>query len=332
MKKILFLTNRFMNIYLDIIHEMQIQGYDVTYIEDQAMPDDPYLIRNKDHTESEYEYREQYFNDYWKSKIDNDVSKWSFDCLFVIEGFSVSSYLIEKLVEYNPNIKKILYIYDRTFGNYRFDLLFQYFDGIYTFDIFDSKYYNINHLPIYWVPCENDGKTKYLIFGFATYQGNRYNIFRKIKKMVATMEKSSFIKVYVQPYREGVFKSLFRKIMGKNLFLKLDKDLVSDKTLLPDEFRKMISNSDIILDTHNDFQDGLTARFMWALGAGKKIITTNKSVVHYKFYDPNIICIIDNNVDVPSSFLLKANKIKTDINTDIQKYRIDNWLSRMLNA
>lgn len=106
MKKILFLTNRFMNIYLDIIHEMQIQGYDVTYIEDQAMPDDPYLIRNKDHTESEYEYREQYFNDYWKSKIDNDVSKWSFDCLFVIEGFSVSSYLIEKLVEYNPNIKR----------------------------------------------------------------------------------------------------------------------------------------------------------------------------------------------------------------------------------
>ena len=36
------------------MHEIQIEGHDDTYIEDQARPYEPYLIRNKDHTESEY--------------------------------------------------------------------------------------------------------------------------------------------------------------------------------------------------------------------------------------------------------------------------------------
>lgn len=329
MSRVLFLTNKFMDIYKDVIHELTIQGYDVKFLNDESLPNDPYLIRNECHKPEEYASRDLFYNNYWDEKISKGDDNWFYDYFFAIEGLSVSASLITKLRETNPRIKTILYLYDRTFSNYRFDILFKYYDSIYTFDLFDSKYYNINHLPIYWVPCVSAVESKYLLFGYATYQEKRYNIYKEVFNKVKQNRKPSFVKLYVSPYNGGYIKSFLRNITGKNIASKLNKEMIFDKIIPPEEFRNFISSSDIVLDTHNSFQDGLTARFMWALGAGKKIITTNQSVIHYSFYDPKFIHILGNDYYIPENFINETAVREDRVNEDIGKYRIDNWIKTM---
>ena len=94
--------------------------------------------------------------------------------------------------------------------------------------------------------------------------------------------------------------------------------------------------SEVVIDTAPDNQDGLTARFMWALGAKRKIITTNEHVLKYPFYSPQQILVVDaddiekNRHDV-ISFMESPLQIPSDKLVEIDKYRIDNWLGELLS-
>ena len=100
----------------------------------------------------------------------------------------------------------------------------------------------------------------------------------------------------------------------------------------PSEFRKCIYSSLCVIDTYNDFQEGMTPRFMWALGAGRKIITTNKNAINYPFYSPDRILVINNMVDTTSLLLFLDEKIDKNkqIEDLIVQYRIDNWMNYLL--
>lgn len=329
MKRILLLTNKFMDIYLDIIQELQRQNYDVTFWEDFSIDEDPFFIREKKYSKRLYSKREQYLNSRWDKLLNEKNENMHFDFFFVIDGKSVCGSLIQKLYIKNPNIIKILYLYDRTYKNYSFDLNFKYFDKVYTFDSFDSRFYKISHLPIYWVPCAMNTKTKYSIFGYATYQKKRYECFSKLYELFKNNAKPCFIKLYVTPNQDNYLKMIFRKFFKKNVLNNLNPELVSHITLSPQNFRSVISESDIVLDTHNSFQDGLTARFMWALGAGKKIITTNKDAINYSFYSPDEIYIINDSYNISHDFLNKVYIQSDEIRKVVDKYRIDNWIKTM---
>ena len=54
---------------------------------------------------------------------------------------------------------------------------------------------------------------------------------------------------------------------------------------------EIYSRSSIILDKVYPNQQGLTMRTLESIGAGKKLITTNKSIQHYDFYNTNNIAI-----------------------------------------
>ena len=104
----------------------------------------------------------------------------------------------------------------------------------------------------------------------------------------------------------------------------------------PSEFRAMINRSKVIVDTHPEHQDGMTARFMWAMGAGKKIITTNVSIVDYDFYTPNSIFVIDKplNEKIENSlwtFINEDSNANDIVRGIINKYKIDNWIKTIIN-
>ena len=54
-----------------------------------------------------------------------------------------------------------------------------------------------------------------------------------------------------------------------------------------------IEKSNTILDIHHPKQTGLTMRTIEMIGMNKKIITTNKDIINYDFYNPNNILVID---------------------------------------
>ena len=91
----------------------------------------------------------------------------------------------------------------------------------------------------------------------------------------------------------------------------------------------IVDRSKVILDIEHPKQVGLTMRTIEMIGMNKKIITTNKDIVNYDFYDPeNILVISRQNPMIPSSFFENDYKpVKKEV---YDKYDIENWINDVL--
>ena len=332
-KKVLFISVSFMSLYKDIINELEKQGYDVIYMQDIHFPRNGFDINKRKPLYIEL-YRQSFkHKKYWRKQIREHNIDFVFDYLLVIDGFSlVNSGFLDFLEKKNPNIKKVLYLFDRTHNNYRFDLLFKSFDKIYSFDQLDCKLFGLTLLPIYWVPTSSNIK-KIDIFGFGTYMPNRYILFNYVENLTRDTHLKTYIKLYMKEI-PNTLKYKLRKLIKGSWYPEsvYNSSLSTNKTIPPSIFRSMLSEARIVLDTHDVVQDGLTARFMWALGAGSKIITTNKSVMDYPFFDENQIAIFDiDHPFITKDFLTTGCEIDINKKSIIDQYRIDNWIKTLLS-
>ena len=138
--------------------------------------------------------------------------------------------------------------------------------------------------------------------------------------------------------RQNKYKNYFwvvvNKLIGKKYYSNkelVENDLFTTQTLTPDEFRRTIQQSRTVLDVQAPNQDGLTARFMWALGLGKKIMTFNWNVKRYPFYSPEQILVLDDSYNGIEEFINSGVTVSDEKKAIIDRYRIDNWLDTLLN-
>ena len=94
------------------------------------------------------------------------------------------------------------------------------------------------------------------------------------------------------------------------------------------EAKKAFCLIDLKLESHN----GLSFRFYESLYFQKKLITNNKDVVNYDFYNSNNILIVDyDNLikdDIEKFLQLEYIEINQNI---VEKYSFDVWLKQILN-
>ena len=83
------------------------------------------------------------------------------------------------------------------------------------------------------------------------------------------------------------------------------------------------------MDSAQDGQNGLTIRVIEALGAKKKIITTNQDIVNYDFYCPENIYIYNGEINLDSIFF--QNDYKTIDEKIYNKYSLSNWLKEVIS-
>lgn len=93
------------------------------------------------------------------------------------------------------------------------------------------------------------------------------------------------------------------------------------------EIVERIINTRIIVDFQSAGQDGLTLRPIEALLYEKKLITNNKNIRNYKFYNSNNIFILNEDLEEKLDEFLKTSyqKIPSSI---IEEYQIPGWLKR----
>ena len=96
------------------------------------------------------------------------------------------------------------------------------------------------------------------------------------------------------------------------------------------ESTKVSKKARIILDVQHENQEGLSFRPFEAMGLRKKLITTNKNIIKYDFYNPNNIFVWEeDSVELPQSFLTTDYE---DLDKKImEKYYIKNWVERIIN-
>lgn len=337
-KRVLLIGPTYMDLYKDIIEGLRKLEYDVNFAPELSSKKDPYNVRRLWFNFS-FGY-EKVKEKYWSNLLNQKAYSNDYDILFVINGQGLHSYLFKALKDRNPNIKCYNFLFDTIKGVYKFNLFFQYFDKVYSFDRSESKEYGLIWLPIYWVPLNKVVTESYDIFGFGSYIPSRFIVYKELYNFARRNSLRSFIKIQYVIHREWLY-SLVRVIgrpLGFILTLSLDdyhSPLIAKEKITPNQFRKIMSMSKIVIDTPPEHQDGMTARFMWAIGIGKRIITTNSSIVDYKFFSPNQIFVLEGPLNKTKekdllSFIAYNKNSDDNIAKEIEKYRIDNWIKTII--
>jgi len=187
------------------------------------------------------------------------------------------------------------------------------FDTVFSFDPDDVKNYKLKPL------------TNYIYFDKKPLKEDvEYDCFTisYLDERLETMNRIAEI------FHQKNLKSNFVIVGDKKPERIHDDILFSEDRLNQDEVHHKINESKAVLDLLRDEQAGLSFRIFEAMGFQKKIITSNRYVQDFDFYNPENILIIDpENLEIPNDFF-KAPYVP--IPKDIyRKYTLEGWVEEV---
>ncbi len=252
------------------------------------------------------------------------LSKDNYDYIFVIKGETLKKEFLEKLKNKNKNAKFIMYQWDsiRRVENYR--EIESCFDRKLSFDRIDTlSEKDLEFLPLFYreLPQNNEEIIEDIDVSFVGwYHSDRYFIIENLKRELDKKELSSFFYIYI-----GKFYYYLNYLLKKDI-RNLNRNIVKFKPLPYKDYIEINRRSKVILDIAHSLQSGLTMRTIEIMGMNKKIITTNKDIKNYNFYNGNNIEIIEReNISIEDSFF--ENKFFG--NDEIKKLEIKNWIKNI---
>ncbi|WP_131494903.1 hypothetical protein [Flavobacterium sp. MEB061] len=214
----------------------------------------------------------------------------------------------------NYTDKYITYIYDSCTRFPIDDLLKdKIFDKIYSFDLQDCKKFGFNFITNYIYlekkeiqPLSKINNSIFIILSI----DERLHLLNKIANYLSD--------------NAIAFKFI---ITGKKRPKNINDNIIyTKKPIFIDALMEELENSNVYLDLIRHGHNGLSFRIFEALAMQKKIITTNKSIAEYDFYNPNNILILDENseIDINPDFFKTPYQPLSD--AVYYKYTIENWV------
>lgn len=197
----------------------------------------------------------------------------------------------------------------------------KYFDRFYCFEPTDLKE-NKAILPctnFYFTSLSQTETTKINVEAFSinSFQQDRIETSFKIKSLLKKIGISNNFIVFT--------KNKDELVKAKSLGF-----ITTQKTIPYEQNSKDVLSCNLLIDIQIKTQSGLSFRIFESIGYSKKIITTNKDVYKYDFYNPNNILIWDNQSE--SELLEFYNKEYEPLPILIkEKYSFGNWIKYVLN-
>ena len=183
---------------------------------------------------------------------------------------------------------------------------------IWTFDESDAETYRLYKNTQYYF--KNVEITKKPIRYDAIFIGSDKGRFLELKSIEAALNDNG-----LHTYFHIVGSSAKRK-----------QTIYSGKRLDYKNVLEYIAEAKAIVDVVSEKQTGLTLRPLEALFFGKKLITTDKSIVYRDFYNPNNIFII--GVDSTLSIVEFLNLQVRRMDPLVDWYDFDSWLLRFFES
>ena len=324
-KRFLFFSARAVGIPENIVSALEMSGAHVDYYDER--PANTFLVKaliriNRNLIAS-------YINSYHRQIIFN-VRHARYDYILFIKGESFSENNLKLLIEQHPESKTIIYHWDSIANNNNAINLIPYFNKVFSFDRYDCKKLGMNFLPLfYYNEYKEVAKFKsgydYDLMFVGTTHSDRYRFIRSISSQIKMNGGKCFTYFFFQGkimfYRYKLLNKEMRKIPASEFqFIPMKKN----------ELLELYKKSRIIVDVQHPKQTGLTLRTMEALGAKRKLITTNSDVEFYDFYNPTNILIVDRNNPVINTEFL--NSEYSELPDEIyEKYSINSWIEKLLS-
>ncbi|WP_348798900.1 hypothetical protein [Flavobacterium adhaerens] len=234
------------------------------------------------------------------------------DLILTIKGDFIDSDSILEFKKFGR--KSIAFFNDSTERCPKISKVIHAFDKVYSFEKKDCEKYNLNFITNWIYPMDSSNSNK--------NQLHLYNISSRDKRTSLLSKIARTLKENNIGYKIVIYDKKNRK-----------QDPNLEYTSKPIPLNKVwehLQNAKVLLDINRDKQNGLTFRVFESIGLEKKLITTNKDIQNYNFYNPNNILIIDEkNPIIPLTFFnTDYEKIPNHI---VEEYSIKKWLHKILN-
>ncbi|QOY54067.1 hypothetical protein HUE87_09275 [Candidatus Sulfurimonas marisnigri] len=320
-KKVLLIAPYFRHYHGKIINSIKELGADVKYF--------PEVINNKLFTN----IRHKTFSPLNKSLdtlyfkyILSEVKENEYDIFFLVRGELINEVFLKALRKKLKSTTFIMYQWDSLIHNDYLSKI-KYFDKVLTFDKKDAKNIGIEYLPLFYTDeyeklANISSEKKYDIVFYGTYHSDRLKIIKKINQIC---EKNN-LKFKHHLYTGKIYKF---KLWIKGELSKRDLFFLKTHTVSLKEMVDVYSKSRSVLDIEMTNQTGLTIRTVEALGANKKLLTTNKEIVNSELYDKSYVYVLDrDDLHIDTEFL----KMELYDRGKYKNLHINNWIKKILNT
>lgn len=267
-----------------------------------------------------------------EKKIDNyyaniikETSAMEYDYIFLVSPEAIDVANLQKIKNVQKKAKVFIYMWDSIKNKKQALSLLPLSDKFFTFDSTDIALNNkIMFLPLFYInDYQNisvEDKPLYDIVFIGTIHSDRYEIVKSIEKLAA----QNNLTMYSYFYSPSRLLFWIKKFTDKNFFFISEND-ISYKSLTKDDILKIIQKTKSVIDIEHPSQNGLTMRTIEMLGAKRKLLTTNKNICNYDFYNDSNIYLFDrNNITIDKEFFkLDFKEIDKEI---YLKYSLKNWI------
>lgn len=325
--RLLLIMPRFFNYPEVITEELKDMGYEVDFWDDRPSTNALVKAAIRVNKNIIHKYIESYFNEFMKT-----VRTKKYDVVFLISGqsLSFSESMVSELKSCQSKAKFVLYQWDSQENFPYIKSIQKYFDECYSFDKRDVKETsNLRFLPLFYSKMyekigeksSNDYKYDFCFVG--TAHPKKYKFIKKMSKQLKTVYPKQFIYFFFPSRIVYVYRKIRNKELRKARYYEFHF-----VPLKSEEMNDIYQNSRCVLDSAQDGQIGLTIRVIEALGAKKKLITTNEDIVNYDFYRPENIYIYNKEIDLDDVFFKEEYK---ELDESIyNKYSLKNWLEEIV--
>ena len=267
---------------------------------------------------------------YYK-RVAGAVKGKKYDYVFVLNIEAMPFFFLERIRHASPEAKFILYMWDSLRNKTHTHTYLPLFDSIFSFDENDCNTLpGICFRPLFFLneykAIAFDTRFEYDLSFVGTAHSDRFALIRKIQSLL--QEKG--LKTYWYLYLQSRKLFFWNKVVNPS-FRHARPDDFNYTALPKNTLLDIIRKSRIILDIQHPHQAGLTMRTIEMLGAARKLITTNPSVVRYDFYSPRNILVIDRYYPVIPDLFWKTDYQPVD-ESIYYKYSLDGWLADIFHT
>ena len=249
-----------------------------------------------------------------------------YDHVLVVNGQTLSDDLLRQLRRDYPAARFTFYIWDSFENRPYAAAALRHYDAAFSFDRHAARQHDIAFRPLFFspefdLPPNRDAEFDLSFIG--TAHSDRPAIIHHVdQRLPAEASRYWFL------YLKSPWVLSYQRITNPH-FRGIPSSMFSYQPLPRERVRTVFDRSRAFLDIEHDQQTGLTIRTFEALGARKKLITTNSDIINYDFYNPSNVMVIDRR-EPAFDFDFLTSPIE-ELPPELRsRYSVNGWIDEVL--
>lgn len=325
-RKMLLVGPSFFGYRADIAKELIAKGWDVDELSDSPSES----VRYKSLYKLDARFVEGEVERYVRTMIEV-IKKGQYAVVFFVGGmtFPFSREQFDLIRSGAPATKFIAYLWDSVANCQRIGVLLESFDAIFSFEpdvsrnsvhlplFFTEEYEKIANIPLDKAQCD------------ACFVGSVHQIekFRTILSIIDALHGNglSVITHFYMPSRSSLVLRMVQDSSYRRRDIKFTHHPLSRS-----EVAALYAKCSCVIDSPQTGQIGLTMRTIEAIGAGRKLVTSNSAIENYDFFSYGDVFIPNGNVSDLVSFAGdRTRRIPASVRT---RYSLKSWTDKILKV